>query len=69
MGRSPDVTLVQEGLNRRNQFPVAAVVVVHDDISLMRVALEEVALVVEHIVSEDERLGEVRASVKNASVF
>eukprot|EP00752_Nemacystus_decipiens_P004605 g4204.t1 len=50
MERSPDDELVTETLNRRTQFPVAAVVVVHDDISLMRTALEEVALVVEHIL-------------------
>lgn len=63
MERSPEDELVQGALNRRKQFPVAAVVVVHDDISLMRTALEEVALVVEHIVSENGCSGEVRAGL------
>lgn len=55
MGRAPDKSLVHEALVRRNRFPVAVVVVVHDEISLMASALKEVALVVEHIVSADSR--------------
>lgn len=51
MERTPDEVLVHEVLARRQRFPVAAVVVVHDDISLLRATLEEVAVVVEHIVS------------------
>lgn len=53
MERAPDKVLVREALVRRNKFPVAIVVVVHDEISLMLEALEEVAVVVEHIVSEN----------------
>lgn len=52
MQRAPDEHLSKGGaLARRKEFPVAAVVVVHDDISLMRATLEEVAVVVECIVS------------------
>lgn len=51
MGRSPNERLAREALDRRKRFPVAVVIVVHDDISLMRAVLEEVAAVVEHIVS------------------
>ena len=51
MARAPDKMLVEEAPVRRERFPVAAVVVVHDDISLMRTTLEEIATVVEHIVS------------------
>ncbi|CAM9498628.1 unnamed protein product [Ectocarpus fasciculatus] len=50
MGRAPNERLAREALNRRKRFPVAVVVVVHDDISLMRAVLEEVAVVVEHIL-------------------
>ncbi|CAB1101889.1 unnamed protein product [Ectocarpus sp. CCAP 1310/34] len=50
MGRSPNKRLAREALERRKRFPVAVVVVVHDDISLMRAVLEEVAAVVEHIL-------------------
>ncbi|CAM9672059.1 unnamed protein product [Ectocarpus sp. 6 AP-2014] len=50
MGRSPNERLAREALDRRKRFPVAVVVVVHDDISLMRAVLEEVAAVVEHIL-------------------
>lgn len=57
MGRGPDDLLVKEALTRRERMPVAAVVVVHDDISLMRANLEEVAAVVEHIVSESRCIG------------
>lgn len=52
MERGPHRDLVDEALVRRQQFPVAAVVVVHDDISLLRAALEAAAIVVEYIVSE-----------------
>lgn len=51
MKRAPEKVLVDEALIRRKRFPVAVVVAVHDEISLMRTALEEVAIVVEHIVS------------------
>lgn len=51
MKRAPDKTLEHDALLRRERFPVAVVVVVHDDISLMRATLEEVAIVVEFIVS------------------
>lgn len=54
MKRAPDEVLEREVLARRQRFPVAAVVVVHNDISLMRATLEEVAVVVEHIVSVTE---------------
>ncbi|CAM9226878.1 unnamed protein product, partial [Pylaiella littoralis] len=50
MGRAPDAVLVHEVLVRRHRFPVAVVIVVHDDISLMRATLEEAAVVVEHIL-------------------
>ncbi|CAM9753558.1 unnamed protein product [Scytosiphon promiscuus] len=50
MGRFPDSLLVRDALKRQTRFPVAVVVVVHDDISLMRATLEEVATVVEHIL-------------------
>lgn len=52
MERGPDNVLVEEASVRRESFPVAAVVVVHDDISLMRATLEEVAWVVEYMVSK-----------------
>lgn len=51
MERTPDKLLVDKALVRRKEFPVAVVVVVHDETSLMPAALEEVAVVVEHIVS------------------
>lgn len=51
MKRAPDETLERHALRRRESFPVAVVVVVHDDISLMRATLEEVAMVVEFVVS------------------
>lgn len=51
MARAPDKIVAEEASTRRERFPVAAVVVVHDDIALMRTTLEEVATVVEHIVS------------------
>lgn len=51
MKRGPDETLERDALLRRERFPVAVVVVVHDDISLMRATLEEVATVAEFIVS------------------
>lgn len=51
MARAPDAMLAEEASTRRERFPVAAVFVVHDDISLMRTTLEEIATVVEHIVS------------------
>lgn len=51
MDRTPDQLLEREAAARREIFPVAVVVVVHDDISLMRTTLEEVAVAVEHIVS------------------
>lgn len=63
MERGPDEILVHEALNRQKHFAVAVVVVVHDDISLMRTALEEVALVVEHIVSRNECSTEFSASM------
>lgn len=52
MNRAPDREMLNKAVVRRHSFPVAIVVVVHDDISLMRAALENVAVVVEHIVSE-----------------
>lgn len=51
MKRAPDKTLERDALHRRESFPVAAVVVVHDDISLMRESLEAVSVVVEFVVS------------------
>lgn len=51
MERGPHLDLINEALARRRKFPVAAVVVVHDDISLLRAALEAAAIVVEYIVS------------------
>lgn len=51
MARAPNKMVAEEASTRRERFPVAAVVVVHDDIALMRTTLEEVAAVVEHIVS------------------
>lgn len=51
MQRPPDKTLERDAVLRREKFPVAVVVVVHDDISLMRASLEGVAAVVELIVS------------------
>ena len=51
MKRAPDKTLERDASRRRESFPVAVVVVVHDDISLMRATLEEVAVAVEFIVS------------------
>lgn len=53
MGRTLDNLLAQEASIRRKNFSVAAVVVVHDGISHMRATLEEVAQVVEHIVSSN----------------
>lgn len=55
MKRAPDKTLERDALLRRERFPVAVVVVVHDDISLMRATLEEVAVVVEFLVSVNNR--------------
>lgn len=55
MKRGPDENLERDALRRRESFPVAVVVVVHDDISLMRATLEEVAMVVEFIVSVNSR--------------
>lgn len=52
MERAPDQKMLDKAVGRRQTFPVAVVVVAHGDISLMRPALEEVAVVVEHIVSE-----------------
>lgn len=52
MARAPNKMLAEGAFTRREAFPVAAVVVVHDDISLMRATLEEIATVVEHVVSE-----------------
>lgn len=54
MERNPDKILANEALIRRKWFPVAVVIVVHDDISLLRATLEEVAIVAEHIVSEKD---------------
>lgn len=51
MRREPDKFIKRHTAYRRERFPVAVMVVVHEDFSLMRVALEEVAIVVEHIVS------------------
>lgn len=42
---------MKEASARRELFPVSVVVVVHDEISLLRETLEEIAGVVEHIVS------------------
>lgn len=53
MKRTPDTVLAHGVLDRRKRFPVAAVVVVNEDISILRSSLEEVAVVVEHIVSEN----------------
>ena len=53
MERSPDKELMLEALNRRADFPVAAVVVVHDGITHMRATLEEVAIAIEYIVSRN----------------
>lgn len=53
MERAPDTVLAHGVLDRRKRFPVAAVVVVNEDISILRSSLEEVAVVVEHIVSEN----------------
>ncbi|CAM9157458.1 unnamed protein product [Hapterophycus canaliculatus] len=50
MERAPDKLLVRSALIRRKQFPVAMVVVVLDDTSLLCAALEEVAVVVEHVL-------------------
>lgn len=50
MERAPD-TEVMHALDRRKQFPVALLVMAHDNIAIMRPSLEGVALVVEHIVS------------------
>lgn len=59
MERVPD-NEVMLALDRRNRFPVAVVVMVHDNISILRSSLEGVAVVVEHIVSENEcKLGNV----------
>lgn len=44
--------MLEKAVVKRKTFPVAVVVAAHDDISLLRPALEEVAVVVEHIVSE-----------------
>ena len=54
MERKPDKILEYEILVRKERFPIAVVIVVHNDISLMRATLEEVAIVVEHIVSMTE---------------
>lgn len=54
MERTPTNILANEALIRRKQFPVAVVVVVHDEVSLLRATLEEVAIVVEHIVSDND---------------
>ena len=62
MARAPDNMLAEEAFTRRETFPVAAVVVVHDDTSLMRATLEEIATLVEHIVSE-------KVSVSLAHIF
>lgn len=51
MERTPDEVLANNVLDRRKRFPVAVVVVIHDETSLMRAALDEIAVVVEHIVS------------------
>ncbi|CAM9423268.1 unnamed protein product, partial [Ectocarpus sp. 12 AP-2014] len=50
MERAPDTVLAHGVLDRRKRFPVAAVVVVNEDISILRSSLEEVAVVVEHIL-------------------
>eukprot|EP00752_Nemacystus_decipiens_P014776 g13155.t1 len=50
MQRAPDKTLERDALLRRERFPAAVVVVVHDDISLMRASLEAVAVAVELIL-------------------
>lgn len=52
MKRAPDRRMLEKAVVKRKTFPVAVVVAAHDDISLLRPALEEVAVVVEHIVSE-----------------
>lgn len=52
MERVPDHRMLEKAVIRRRAFPVAVVVVAHDDVSLLRPALEEVAVVVEHIVSD-----------------
>ncbi|CAM9968750.1 unnamed protein product, partial [Pylaiella littoralis] len=50
MERGPHKDLMHGALARRQEFPVAAVVVVHDDVSLLRPALEAAAIVVEYIL-------------------
>ncbi|CBJ29237.1 conserved unknown protein [Ectocarpus siliculosus] len=50
MERTPDKVLEDNVLDRRKRFPVAVVVVIHDENSLVRAALDEVAIVVEHIL-------------------
>ncbi|CAM9672191.1 unnamed protein product, partial [Ectocarpus sp. 6 AP-2014] len=50
MERAPDTVLAHGVFDRRKRFPVAAVVVVNEDISILRSSLEEVAVVVEHIL-------------------
>ncbi|CAM9370803.1 unnamed protein product, partial [Choristocarpus tenellus] len=49
MGRGPDAMLL-EARERQTQMPVAAVVLVHDDFFFMSWTVEEVAMVVEHIL-------------------
>lgn len=50
MGRGPSKNLLEEASARRRTFPVVAVIVVHDEISVLRQTLEDVVDVVEHIV-------------------
>lgn len=53
MERTPDKVLEDNVLDRRKRSPVAVVVVIHDETSLVRAALDEIAIVVEHIVSDN----------------
>ncbi|CAM9351211.1 unnamed protein product [Ectocarpus sp. 13 AM-2016] len=50
MERTPDKVLEDNVLDRRKRFPMAVVVVIHDETSLVRAALDEIAIVVEHIL-------------------
>lgn len=52
MGRGSDPLLVEENSARREKFPVAALVVVHDEAKFLKATLEDVALVIEHVVSQ-----------------
>eukprot|EP00752_Nemacystus_decipiens_P004611 g4210.t1 len=50
MKRSPDRRMLETAVVRRKTSPVAMVVMAHDEISLLRPALEEMAVIVDHIL-------------------